>query len=136
MQNQHEKDVIKIRPFETTDFNFIHSSFVRSLNKSENMTVEPCWDLLQWLIPSRTLVMCVANDPACIVGWCCADVDVLFYVYIKAAFRKMGMATALMNEFELKSGCQHVFKGRSKECHELIKSLKSQYNPFYLMSHR
>ena len=46
-------------------------------------------------------VVCLADDPRVIVGWICAGPGLLHYVYVKAAFRRNGIALDMLRPLGL-----------------------------------
>lgn len=54
------------------------------------------WLIRQIISRVPVVVACVPGDPATILGWACYTDECVFYVYVKKAFRRAGLARALL----------------------------------------
>lgn len=95
-----------VRPGRVSDVPFLCSSYVRSLLNQRPWAIgDRNWmasaaALLAARILGRgsVLVACDPGDPDQIYGWVACDPTsrVLYYIYVKQAFRRAGIGTALM----------------------------------------
>ncbi len=97
---------IAVRQGRVSDVPFLCSSYVRSLlNQRPWSGIDRNWGaasaaLLAARILARgeVLVACAADDPDQIYGWVACDQisRVMYYMYVKAAFRRAGVGTTLL----------------------------------------
>ena len=99
---------IRLRIANPEDVNFIFSSWLRNYRASEMtrpMSNEVFYAeqhrLIEALIlKSKVVIACNNNDPSQMYGWICAgETDGIFtlhYIYVKHAFRRMGIAKMLI----------------------------------------
>lgn len=99
---------IRLRTANPEDVSFIFNSWLKSYRTSEMckpMTNEVYFAeqhrLIENLVTScKVIIACNEQDPKHLYGWICAgDTDGIFtlhYIYIKQAFRKMGLAKMLL----------------------------------------
>lgn len=78
------------------------------------------------LIPKSTLYVAYLKEvPDEVLGWLCLEDDVIHYVYVKAAYRRHGIAKGL---------CDGKVRWYSHATNEtgkaFMESVKAQYNPF------
>ena len=57
--------------------------------------------------PRVVLVAHPEGDEDTILGWTCAELDVLHYVYVKAPFRRLGIARTLLGRYKPLTTCTH-----------------------------
>lgn len=67
------------------------------------------------------------NAPDEIVGWVCHGKDVVHYVYVKSAYRKLGIAEALVN-----TGFK-FYSHQTRAGIQLAKKYGFRYNPYFTM---
>lgn len=97
-----------VRPGRVSDVPFLCSSYVRSLLAQrpwafgeKNWTAAAASLLAARMLGRATvLVACDPSDPDQIYGWIAGNPTsmVLYYIYVKAAFRRAGVGTTLMRE--------------------------------------
>lgn len=94
--------MIKVRPIQDEDINFIYSSWVKGyagLYRSQ-----PRWAVytLQMSIIRELVSMCEVlvatpdGDEDQIAGWLCYEWDVYHFCYVKSPFRRFGVARTLL----------------------------------------
>jgi GNAT superfamily N-acetyltransferase len=76
------------------------------------------------------LVAYPTNTPDEILGWLCFELDVLHYVYVKSAYRKMGCAAGLM---ERAHGHFKFYSHQTRAGVQLAKKYGFRYNPYLTM---
>lgn len=100
---------ITIRRAHSGDLAFIYNSWLRSFKGSRDKHVdadtyfEGHHELIGDLLDSTNTTVLIArpvDDADTILGWCVKTNDTLHYVYVKEAFRRMGIARALVGEFK------------------------------------
>lgn len=126
-----------IRPANTADQHFIHSSWhtaywktsARKYLTRENYDAGQDKRIDRLLYMSHTLVAYFPEVPDEILGWCCMKDDVLHYVYVKAAYRRRGIATGLVAG---RASCYTHATDRVGEA--FAKSIGASLNPYRLES--
>ena len=131
--------MILIRPYQSTDKDFICSSFIKSTyHNSIDASVKLCnqltWSVgmnqvINHLIQSSTvLVACLEDDTDLILGYLIYYHDRLIYCYVKQAFRQQGISKELVKE--LPESIKYI-SFCSKQMNYLTKQLKTwAFNPF------
>lgn len=127
---------IAIRQAHSGDLAFIYSSWLRSFKGSRDKHVSPevyfegQHELIGNLLDSANttaLVATPAYDAGIILGWCVKTNDTLHYVYVKEAFRRMGIAKLLVGSFTQHS---HLTPYGAKA----LADYTSTYNPYLAVS--
>lgn len=128
---------VVIRAMEPLDTPFVFSSWLRSYRANSDMRVSQSLyyaghhEVIEGLLKAPGVEVVVASpegDPNTILGWCCRGQGVVHYVYVKEAFRRMGLAKMLVGEFS-----QHSHITRYGEW--ALGKHPSEYNP-YLATNR
>lgn len=98
--------VIAVRPAGPADLSFIFSGWLRSYHESEVARHVPNdvyfssgghHGIVRRLLDEvGAVVACSASDPTELYGFACGAPGVLHYVYVKAAFRRLGVAKLLL----------------------------------------
>lgn len=127
-----ERVEIMVREPTGVDVDFITSSWLKSFRESGFMVntvpnrvyFNQHHKILEKIIPrSRILVACNSMDPDQIFGWICAEIMdrhlVIHYIYVKDAFRQMGIASRLVR---LLYDTQDVVKDLLLTTHQTWKS--------------
>lgn len=98
---------IAIRRARAYDVPFIFSSWLRSYKACRDRHVAQAvyfkehHKLIDALLRDATvLVATPQDDPDTILGWSVKSGDTLHYVYVKEAFRRLGIGKALVGEFD------------------------------------
>lgn len=119
-----------IRDYRPDDFNFIAHSYLRSRRGTYEATRLPdevyyptYKERLETMLRiSQVRILCAEDDPGHIGGYLItsklADWDVVHYIYIKHAFRGLGLASALLKQVVPNFGqtlsiCTHLPKSRA-----------------------
>ncbi len=85
------------------------------------------WVIRQALERGKTTVAYATSVPDEVCGWACIEGDVLHYVYVKHAYRRLGIATELAKQAKFYS--QETIPGL-----KLARKLQLQYNPYYILN--
>lgn len=132
-----------VRKPTSADTPFIFSGWLESYANSSPLTVNIPKTLFfdghralitPLLSNAQVVVACLPDDPGVLLGFACGEpVDgLLHYVYVKAAFRRMGVATRLVDALGIKVGacsCTHWTYDLSR----LKQKLSGlQFNPYLL----
>jgi GNAT superfamily N-acetyltransferase len=84
-------------------------------------------------------VACCVDDPELLYGWVCAgkieDIWCAHYVYIKQAFRKLGIAKLLLQASGYKENCAGLCTHRTAKTLPLEHSMGLIYDPYILINH-
>lgn len=131
-----QDDWFVIRPAVIEDYSYILSSWSREFHKVTPYNFRPNEIYFPYqkeiinkaIESSQTLVACLDGSPDDIVGYICAksygqDNIVLHWCQVKAIYRRLGVAKALLQCFEYQNKnivCTHYFKS--------FKDLKDKYN--------
>ena len=97
---------IDLRPCSDIDTPFIFSSWLRSYASSAyggDNYYKRHHQVIEQLMARpgvRMLAATPKEDPQTIIGWSAQEDSVLHYVYVKEAFRRMGVATLLVGEYD------------------------------------
>lgn len=139
---------VQIRQAKKSDIPFITNSWLHSFRNGP--FVRGCPNrvyyyyqhkILEELLPRGVvLVVCNAQDPDQILGWCCAETFksalVLHYIYIKHPFRGWKLANKLINfllEAEKPPAVFYTHKTRAMYgVEEKLKQKNWLYNPYLL----
>ena len=129
---------VRIRQADEGDASFIYSSWLKSYaaqNKDQPKIAlyEMHREVVTRLLESGiTLVACMDDDPDQVLGWLCAQRTpkflVVHYCYMKAPFRRFGLARSLLAAFDYCPGEPLVISHKSYIC----KDLKDRYNFLYI----
>lgn len=109
---------IAVRLARAADLAFIRNSWLRNYHEHGHLSHVPNGvffsDDGHWGVVDRCLtgprVVLVAHpegDEDTILGWTCAELDVLHYVYVKAPFRRLGIARTLLGRYKPLTTCTH-----------------------------
>lgn len=112
---------VKMRAPTATDLPLIFSSWLKSYRKSDfgkRFTNEIYFDghkkvIERVLARSKVVIAGDVDDPTQIYGWVCFEenpVRVLHYVYVKQAYRALGIASLLIERF-IPGPCAHSHEG-------------------------
>lgn len=124
---------VYVRFANPSDINFITSSWLKSFRDgyfngtvSNRVYYNQHHKILESLVPrASVLVACNAEQPDQIFGWICFEVLdrhlVLHYLYVKDAFRQIGMAQKLF-DFVMDSQELDLIKNRVLTTHQTEKS--------------
>ena len=124
---------VRIRKADEGDTSFIYSSWLKSYasqNKDQpKITVYKMHRSVvrRLLEEGITLVACMEDDPDQVLGWLCAHripkFLILHYCYVKAPFRRFGLARSLVDAFEYRAGEPVAISHKGYIC----KDLKGRY---------
>lgn len=143
-----ESNEVRIRPATKRDIPFITSGWLEGFREApmvrgvpNNLYYYYHHKILERLLPRSTvLVMCNAEDDDQLMGFCCAEVMdkclVLHYIYVKHAFRNLGVAKQfikLLQTTEKTAAVQYTAKTPAIFPLELkMKNQGMVYNPYLL----
>lgn len=129
---------VRVRKADDGDISFIYSSWLKSYaaqNKDQpKITVYKMHrKVVQRLLEDGiTLVACMEDDPDQVLGWLCAQripkFLVVHYCYVKAPYRRFGLARALIDAFEYRPGEPVAVSHKGYIC----KDLKGRYDFLYV----
>lgn len=136
-----------VRPARRTDAHFIASSWLKSYRDSPATAAVPSQTFYYWhhrvievvLARAAVLVACDPDDPDTIVGWACAEAMpgalVLHYVYVKHAFRRFGIARALVRALQAaEPGTDQIFATHAtRRALGIMREHDIFLNPYLLM---
>lgn len=132
------EELVVARPFQVSDFEFIISTWIRGLYYGNSWFKEIPKDIFmkfyQRVITdimasqnTTAWVACLKEDPDVIVGYAAFHLpDVVHYVYVKEAWRHLGIASYLVKPHAPKY-CSHLTKAGLK-----LKPKEMIFNPFNL----
>ena len=84
------------------------------------------------LYNSTTLICCYPEDTNVIFGFLSYEADIVHYIFVKEAFRRMGIATLLYKH----ANCPHIFTHKTIMIEPFIDTLilmnDLKYNPYLL----
>ncbi len=117
------------------DDNFVFSSWIKSYRSSCLLVADEHYSagqtaLVEHLVKTARGHVYVAvpfDSPNTILGWVCRRGPVVHYIYVKEAFRRLGVGTALAGDFE---HCTHL----TPYGQIALKGRKAVYNPYLLMA--
>lgn len=131
------RERIIVRDATDTDASFVFSSWLRSYSESpfarglrRRVFFERHHRLIEELLrrPSVTVrVAALASDPVVLLGWCAGEPGTLHYVYVKAAWRGIGIARRLVGEIP---GGVRVYSHRTVGPHGRVERLIREHLQF------
>ena len=128
------------------DISFIYSSWLKSFRYGATANKLVRTDIFftnyrevldSILARSLTLVACLPDSPEVILGYMVYEEDIIHYCFIKHSFRRLGIASRLLEQTGLKDS-EFKVTHRTNELSKildsliLVKGLKLEYNPFLL----
>ncbi len=131
-----------IRPALPSDIAFIYATWLRSYRKDSLIGANCGTDIyfqsyariMDGLLASpkvEVLIAALKEDEDIIIGYLVAEPGVLHYVFVKDAFRKLGVARSLYEaSFPDTNFTTHTHWTRTAS--PIIQTLKLDYNPFLL----
>lgn len=124
-----------IRIATDSDLRFVRSSWHTSYWKtwaSKRIPWESYWPgqdrRIERLLKRSTVLVAYFEDvPDEVLGWSCSEADTLHYVYVKAAYRRSGIASGLTSALSDKPYHSHPTNevGRA-----FMSSIGAQFNPY------
>ncbi len=128
------------------DISFIYSSWLKSFRYGStanklirtNVFFTNYREVLDSILAkSLTLVACLPDSPEVILGYMVYEEDILHYCFIKHSFRRLGIASSLLEQTGLKDSEVQVTHMTNElsgffDTLILVKGLKLEYNPFLL----
>lgn len=125
--------VVTVRPYERSDGVFVHNSWLSSswhvykdlpAKSKQLMSIR-----IEEISALSQILMCVDSDnPEIIYGYIVWEQDVVHWVYVKYAFRKMGLASYLLEQLPKSAKLQHT--AATKAGQPLIDKYGSKLTPF------
>lgn len=125
---------VKIRAAKPSDIAFIYATWLRSYRSDNDFAASMRSSIYfafyrtvidQLLMDSKVSVAYLSDDPDIIFGYCVSNGEVLHYVYVKEAFRKLGIAHKLIGNV---TSCTH----KTHCVEKYLKNDSIQYNPLLL----
>lgn len=113
MEMNSKKMGYQIRPAKSTDINRIYSDWLRSYRQNstsmkelpEKVFFDEHRRVINGILKTGTvLVLADCADDYVVAGFICFESDVLHYIYVKKDFRKLGLASELMEAANFKRG--------------------------------
>lgn len=106
----NSSDLVELRDFEEADKNFVYSTYLRGKYYGDfggvkdipkDIFMKNEHDVLEHVLERSTTkvtIACLKEDPSVIIGYSVASTShpVLYWVFIKAAFRRIGIAKLLV----------------------------------------
>lgn len=141
---------VSYRPMTADDEAFVYASWLRSVRNespayamvmdavffpAHHVMVERCFE------SSEVIMACLVDDPSVLIGFACGVSSprpsgaVLHYVYVKSAFRRMGIAAAMLKALRIdpSEGCTVTHWTRF--CTQIRQRIPlAVYNPYLLRS--
>lgn len=132
----HKKDLIAYREMKPEDLNFIYSTWLKGLRYGnewfEFITKEAYYTfyhrIIELILQKPTIlikVACLKDDPDVILGYAVSEGSVLHWVFVKSAWRKIGLAKDLIPEFKSVSHITSIAKSIL-----ITKFPNVEFNPF------
>jgi GNAT superfamily N-acetyltransferase len=133
---------IRLRPANEEDIPMLFNSWLKSYRNSlfakqivnEVYFTEYHKIIEDLLRDSIVLIACNNDDASQIYGWCCAkyidNIFCLHYIYVKHAFRRMGIAKVMFDAFELKKDLGGVYTHHTRIMELLAPKFNLVYHPF------
>lgn len=129
------KPALQFRKATPEDLKFVRHSWFESYRKggkAPDTRIEfydhgQNWIMKQAFRRGQVIVAYATEVPDEICGWTCVEGEVLHYVYVKHAYRRLGIATELAKKAKFYS--QETIPGM-----KLAQKLKILYNPYYLLN--
>lgn len=81
-------------------------------------------------LQAKTLVAVDIEDPSFIFGWLCGESKTVHYCHVKEAFRRKGVATALLEE--LCEGKPLYYTHATQDGMAFMSSFGARFNPYLL----
>lgn len=129
---------VRIRTADEGDAALIYSSWLKSYaSQNRDQPKATVYRLHQkvakrLLEESITLVACMDDDASQVIGWLCARRTpkflVVHYCYVKAPFRRFGIARALLSAFDHTPGEPVMVSHKGY----IVKEIKDRYNLLYV----
>lgn len=128
-----------IRKATEQDISFIYATWLNSYRTGSQLASDTKKSIFfdnykqvidQILIESEVHVACLIDDLNVIIGYSVSDLGLLHYIFVKEAFREMGVAKSLYQWIESPT----VFTHRTNSIEKILsKHAELIYNPFALM---
>lgn len=122
------ESVVRFRPMEPGDVNFVLDSWIRSYRESPWAGVVPnhrffevMHEAIEGLIArgTKVVVACAKTDTTRILGWVAYerlhDGVACHYVYVKDPFRRRGLATELLKHATAQVDARHFYTFRTRQ---------------------
>lgn len=129
--------LVKIRPFAKTDESFVYSTWLHGLyygNEYYSLVLRDTFyrsyhKILDHVFSMKHISMqvaCLKEDEDVILGYAVYSERCIHWIYVKASYRKMGLAKRLVSESDFIE-CSHLTKLGLR-----IKPKTWKYNPFFM----
>ncbi len=115
-----------IRNANEKDFNFIHASL-----KSADCNLERDYLFNVIIKTCDVYILTPETDSTLIVGTIAVCDDKLAWLYVKEIYRRMGIATYMLNMCNAKH--EFFIKGKSEAWKHLAKHRKLKWNPYLIL---
>ena len=125
--------VVAVRPYERSDGVFVHNSWLSSswhIYKDLPTKAKQLMSIrIEKVSAQSQILMCVdKEDPEIIYGYVVWEQDVVHWLYVKYAFRKMGLASYLLEMLPASAKRQHSIQTKAGQ--HLIDKYESKLTPF------
>lgn len=137
---------VRIRKASEADVNFIFSSWLKSYRQSQacrnvanTVYYTEHHKVIERLLQSCDVyVACSDTDVADIYGFSCGEVVggifVLHYIYVKHAFRQMGLGTQLLQVFQHNADSAAMYTHHTRPADDLAPRYRFVYNPYIALT--
>jgi len=132
---------LKFRKAKASDINFIYDSFLKSMKNDSSLgrlcTAHVFFKEFPAIIDrilsdSETLVASADEDDETIIGYIIFEPNVVHYLFVKEAFRNLGIAKELIGQ-ALAGKMEFTYTSRTHHIREIIKKYPGiTFNPFKL----
>ncbi len=84
------------------------------------------------LANSKVYIATIEEDESMVLGYLVARKDVLHWVWVRSAFRRMGIANALMDAYLREAGKPRYASHWTQSGEHFVKKLGLKFNPFLI----
>lgn len=138
------------RPYVKDDIHFIQNSWANSYFKGASYNIylsaeefnashRPIREAF-FIQPNATAIICAAKeDPSLVIGWIAlekppkADAIIVHYIYVKQAFKDMGIATELLNKAN--KAKYLLFTHLTEKVERIMRRNPEKYGTFFYAPH-
>lgn len=126
---------IEFRDAELSDLPFIRSTWMRTQQLQPYTITRDLSRLVELMLPQCTVAY-ANKDPDHVVGYICSHkfpLCVIHWVYVKHAFRKLGVAKSLFNHRHPNAIMSQIEVTATNSLGDLLKDkYRMYYNPYFL----
>jgi hypothetical protein len=138
------KPLIRLRPANEEDVNFIFNSWLKSFRNSafarhipNSIYYTEQHKLIEKLVKNFSVIIaCNDEDASQVYGWICAgevqNIFCLHYIYVKHSFRSMGIAKLLFNSFKHDPSTAGIYTHHCRIADTMASKTNMIYDPYIL----